>query len=294
MRQKGSRLQRARKRFSPVSLPARRGSTKQCLAPWACRYCQTVLVSSETIKLFSHVSQPSLRPRRLLAPQRIASVNRHDGPCRSADGHARAVPALASEDGGCRSMPRRMPIESLDCRQPLLGIPCNTSPARRQGHVDSAAVTVDACAAAIHGDESVACPCKSMRHMRTSRGLIIGRQIDCKMVTTARPDVPCQAGSEVPRRRAMRGKGRCAAPGSAVRLDRPGPWWLKLATACSVLAKGRLLPRLVQTRQSAQREVRPTLKEFLALAARIQASTSPQVIEASPARSAGRLRCFLP
>ena len=213
MRQTGSRLRRARKRSSPVSLPARRGSTRQRLAPWACRYCQTVLVSSEAIKLPSHVSQLSLRPRRLLAPRRIASVNRHDVPWRSADGHATAVPALAIEDGGRRSMPRRMPIESPNRRRPLLRIPCNTSSARRQGHVDSAAVTADACATAIHGDESVACPCTSTRHMRTSRGLVIGRQIDCKMVTTARPDGPYQAGSEAPRRRAMRGKGRCAAPG---------------------------------------------------------------------------------
>lgn len=194
-------------------------------------------------------------------------------------------------------MPPRMPIESPNGRQPLLRIPCNTSPARRQGHVDSAAATADACATAIPDDESVAGPCTSTRQMRTSRGWSsVGKSIARWFQQEAqeacvRPAAKHRAAAP---RRAMRGKGRCAAPRSVVRLDRPGRWWPKLATACGVLAKGRLLPRLVQKRQSAQREIRPALKAFLALAARFQPSTSPQVIEASPARSAGRLRCFLP
>ena len=157
-------------------------------------------------------------------------------------------------------------------------------------------VTADACATAIPGDESVAGPCTSTRHMRTSRGWSsVGKSTARGFQEEAQVACVGPAGSEAPRRHAMCGKGRCAVPGSAVQLDRPGPRWLKLSTACGVLATGRLLPSLSQTRQSA-REVRPTVKALLALAlaARFQPSTSPQVIETSPARSAGRLRCFLP
>ena len=161
------------------------------------------------------------------------------------------------------------------------------------------AVTADACATAIPGDESVAGPCTSTRQMRTSRGWSSVGKSTARWFSRGGAGGLGQTGSEAPRRhaaprRAMRDRGQCAAPGSPVRLDRSGRWWLKLATACGVRATGRLLPRLVQTQQSAQREIRPALKAFLALPARFQPSTSPQVTEASPARSAGRLRCFLP